>query len=145
MRTRDRLIKIIVVCNALLMILGGMISGCSTLENTSKVDPVDRATPEPMPGLVVYGDVRDSNGVGLANVDIYRSYSAYSGELIATTDPDGHYESDFYYIPDDEMVTVWADQLGVEFDPEYYYWRHYYGNEMVECDFSVQNPPELSE
>ena len=145
MRTRNRLIKIVVVWNSLLMILEGMISGCSNLEDASKDNPLDTATPEPTPGLVVYGDVRDSNGVGLANVDIYRSYSAYPGELIATTDPDGHYESDFYYIPGDEMVTVYAKQAGLEFKPEYYYWRHYYGNEKVECDFSVQNLPELPE
>jgi hypothetical protein len=89
------------------------------------------------PGLVVYGYVRDKSGTGVENVDIYRSYASYPGEVIAKTDSDGYYESDFHAIPGDEMVTVWASGQELEYDPEQYYWRHYYGYEQAECNFTA--------
>lgn len=92
------------------------------------------------PGWVVYGFVRDKRGVGVEGVSIYRSYSSYAGVLIATTDANGYYQSDFSPIPGDEMVTVWADRSGLEFSPENFHWRHYYGYEQTECDFLVNFP-----
>ena len=93
-----------------------------------------------VPGWVVYGFVRDKSGAGVEGVSIYRSYASYAGVMIATTDDNGYYQSDFYAIPGDEMITVWADRSGLKFDPENYYWRHYYGYEQVECDFLVNLP-----
>jgi hypothetical protein len=92
------------------------------------------------PGWVVYGFVRDKSGTGMEGVSIYRSYASYAGVEIATTDINGDYQSDFYAIPGDEMVTVWADRSDLEFTPENYHWRHYYGYEQVECDFLLNLP-----
>lgn len=92
------------------------------------------------PGWVVCGFVRDMSGAGVEGVSIYRSYASYAGVMIATTDANGYYQSDFYAIPGDEMITVWADRSGLEFDPENYYRRHYYGYEQAECDFLVNLP-----
>lgn len=87
------------------------------------------------PGLIVHGRVT-SNGVGVANVKIYRRFSAYPRELIATTDKNGYYQSAFIGIPGDEMVSIEAELDGYTFDPPYYYWRHYYGYEETKCDFT---------
>lgn len=95
------------------------------------------------PGLVVYGTVRNMSGEGVENVSIYRSYSAYPGELIATTDANGDYESEFAEIPGEEMVTVWAVGQGLTFEPEQSYWRHYYGYERTRCDFIVSLTTEI--
>lgn len=95
---------------------------------------------EPTPGLTIYGTVKDKNSVGVENVAIYRSYSSYPGIVIATTNANGYYESDFYPIPGDEMVTIWAEKHGLTFQPENYHWRHYYGYEWKGCDFQVVQP-----
>ncbi len=95
---------------------------------------------EATPGLMVFGTVRNKSGSGLESVDIYRRYASYPGVLIATTDANGFYQSEFYAIPGDEMITIYASRSGVEFEPEYYYWRHYYGYERAECNFEVQSP-----
>ncbi len=55
--------------------------------------------------------------------------------VIATTGRDGDYQSDFAPIPGDEMVTVWAELEGYAFEPEEYYWRHYYGRESRTLNF----------
>ncbi len=132
--------KVVILCTILLITLTGLSIGCSRQESARDHKPGKTPTIEPTPGLVVYGEVRDANGAGMANVEIYRGYSSYPGELIATTDPRGHYESGFYYIPGDENVTISARQTGQEFEPEYYIWRHYHGLEKVECNFSARNP-----
>jgi len=95
-------------------------------------------THTPGPGLALKGDVR-WQGTGLAGVSIYRSYAAYAGVIVATTDATGHYQSEFAYIPGDEMVTVWAELPGspYAFDPAVVYWRHYFGTEIKTIDFTV--------
>ncbi len=98
------------------------------------------ATAEPTPGLVISGKVLDEQGDGVENVQIYRSYSAYKGEVIATTDATGYYESGLYFIPGDEMVSVWAVKPGFSFEPENYYFRHYYGIELKELNFKAVQP-----
>lgn len=95
----------------------------------------DAPVTEVTPGLVVYGTVRDMSGVGIANVSIYRSLAVYPGVLIATSDVNGDYRSEFTYIPGDEMVTVWANHSRLVLEPERYYWRHYYGYQQKECNF----------
>ena len=88
------------------------------------------------PGLVVLGHVT-VNGVPLPGVKIYKRFSAYPAELIATTDENGYYESDFINIPGDEMVSIEAEFAGYTFDPPFYYWRHYHGYEITTCDFAA--------
>lgn len=97
-------------------------------------------TAEPAPGLVVFGTVKDGSGAGVENVQIFRSYSAYPGEVIATTDAEGQFISVLYPIPGDEMVSVWAEKPGLVVEPLNYQWRHYYGYERKECDFQAHQP-----
>lgn len=85
-------------------------------------------------GLIIQGYVT-ANGMGLANVKIYRSFASYPGVLVATTGEDGHYQADFISIPGDEMVTVWAELEGYHFTPKNYFWRHYHGYETRFLDF----------
>lgn len=97
---------------------------------------------EPTPGLIIQGHVwlEKEGGTGQSGADIYRSYAAYPGTVVATTGADGFYQSDFYYIPGDEMVTVWAELDGYRFEPALYYWRHYYGYEVRTLDFVASTP-----
>ena len=97
-------------------------------------------TPVNMPGLVVIGHVT-LNGAGVASVKIYKRFAAYPRELIATTDENGYYESDFINIPGDEMVAIEAEFTGYAFEPPYYYWRHYHGYEITTCDFVARTAP----
>ncbi len=101
---------------------------------------VPDATAQPTPGLAVSGTVLDEQGNGVENVQIYRSYSAYPGEVIATTDATGTYKSEFYFIPGDEMVAVWAIKPGFTFEPESYRFRHYYGSDLRQLDFKAIQP-----
>ena len=92
------------------------------------------------PGVIVRGHVT-INGVGLAEVKIYKRFSAYPRELIATTDENGYYESAFIGIPGDEMVSIEAELAGYTFDPPYDYWRHYHGFEDSTRDFVAVPAP----
>ena len=99
------------------------------------------ATVVPTPGLVLTGMVLDEQGGGVESVQIYRSYAGpYPGEVIATTDASGFFESDFYYIPGDEMVFVRAVKPGYIFEPENYFYRHYYGFEQGVFNFTAIRP-----
>ncbi len=89
----------------------------------------------PTPGIVLHGYVRLANGSGLANVSICRDFASYPGVLIATTDSSGYFQSNFTFIPGDEMIGVWAIQPGYTFAPPAYRWRHYYGLEDRGLDF----------
>ncbi len=86
------------------------------------------------PGWLARGRVT-INGAGLAGVSIYRKYSAYPEVLIATTDGEGYYQSDFMKIPGDEMVSVFAKSEGYIFDPSDYHWHHYFGYEEATHNF----------
>jgi len=70
-------------------------------------------------------------------VQIYRTLANYSGQIAATTDANGYYRSDFWDIPGDETINVWAVQEGTVFDPPVYYWRHYHGREDRTLDFTA--------
>jgi len=102
--------------------------------------PKPSPTPSDNPGLVVRGQVT-YNGAGLAGVEIYRRFSAYPAVLIAVTDEDGYYESEFINIPGDEMVSIEAGMAGYTFDPPYHYWRHYHGYEITNCNFTATTTP----
>jgi hypothetical protein len=95
-------------------------------------------TVTPVPGLIIRGRVT-KDGVGVPGIDIYRTFATYEGQLVATTDANGYYVSDFWYIPGDEMVTVWAFKPGYVFDPQNYFWRHYHSREDRTLDFTASN------
>ena len=105
-------------------------------DSTATLAPEPQPVATDTPGLIVRGHVT-SNGVGLAGVKIYRRFSAYPAELIAITDENGFYESDFIGIPGDEMVSIEAELDGYTFDPANYYWRHYHSYEETTCDFAA--------
>ena len=86
--------------------------------------------------MVVHGRVT-LNGVGLVGVKIYKRFNAYPADLIATTDENGYYVSEFIGIPGDEMTSIEAELAGYTFDPPYYYWRHYHGYVAYPRDFTA--------
>lgn len=95
-------------------------------------------SPTPVTGLSIHGRVT-KDGIGLPNVNIYRTFASYPGQVVATTDANGYYQSDFWYIPGDEMVTVWAVQEGYVFNPPTYYWRHYHSREDATLNFTASS------
>ena len=134
-------LKIILVLLVLLSISCNIpvpISPTPELTPTLPVEP--SPTSVNMPGLVVHGHVT-MNGVALSGVKIYKRFSAYPAELIATTNENGYYESDFINVSGDEMVSIQAELAGYTFDPPYYYWRHYHGYEITTCDFAAVTTP----
>lgn len=131
----------------ILTLLVFLLAGCNlpsptprTEDTTATLPPEPPPTSVNMPGMIVRGHVT-INGVGLANVKIYKRFSAYPHELIAVTDENGYYEPDFISIPGDEMVSIEAELAGYTFDPPYYYWRHYHGYEETTCDFAATPAP----
>ena len=134
-RNRRRIILAVTMLLIVLMVLG---MAYFVLPKNTRHAVQLVPTPMTTPGLVVYGTVRDSNGVGLKGVEIHRSYASYPGVVIAITGADGYYQSVFAMIPGDEMVTVWAHRPGMAFEPDNYYWRHYYGYEQTERNFNVR-------
>ena len=98
------------------------------------------STPENRTGMIIRGHVT-LNGRGLEGVKIYKRFSAYPRDLIAITDENGYYESDFIDIPGDEMVSVEAELAGYTFEPPFYYWRHYHSFEDTTCDFVATAAP----
>jgi hypothetical protein len=139
MKSQGRLLLFVIIVADLLIVMAIVAlrlinankSGSNAVQNT--------ATPQTSPGLVVYGSVLSANGSGLDNVSIYRSYASYQGVEIAMTDSAGYYQSDFFSIPGDEMVSIWAEKAGVQFTPASCNWRHYAGYEMKACNFTVAN------
>ena len=95
--------------------------------------PAPTATTQP--GLDLLGQVRLTDGSGVAGVRVCRTFAAYPGEAVATTDQDGHYQAEYVSIPGDEMVGVWPELEGYSFEPKLYYWRHYHGHEVRSLDF----------
>lgn len=81
------------------------------------------------------------NNKGLAGVKIYKRFSAYPWELIATTDQNGYYESEFIPIPGDEMVSIQPELDGYAFEPPFSYWRHYHGYVEMTWDFTATSSP----
>ncbi|OGN89103.1 MAG: hypothetical protein A2Y88_11555 [Chloroflexi bacterium RBG_13_48_10] len=140
MNALNRRSRIILTFSVLLIVLASVAWGTSSVYGASLPGIIYAPQPSLTPGLVVYGVVRDLSGSGVGGVNIYRRYASYPGILIATTDANGFYQSDFYYIPGDEMVTVWAEKSGLVFEPEFYYWRHYYSYQVKECNFLAHLP-----
>jgi len=111
--------------------------------------PTPTPTGTVVPGLAVRGHVwLDSlSGPGLPGVDIHLFFASYGpGDVVAVTDEHGDYETRFFYIPGDEMITVWPELAGYAFDPPHHYWRHYAGVENALRDFVAHRiPPTPSE
>ena len=104
----------------------------------------------PSPGIVIRGYVLHEDGRAVADVSIYLGLASYRGSVVATTNPDGYYQSDYIYIPGDEMLNVQAELPVYVFictgpswydDPGLYYWRHYYGFEDKILDFIAKPIP----
>jgi hypothetical protein len=124
--------------------MGFWISGCEpgkiTASPTATLSQTGSQTPQS--GLVIHGMVHLENGQGLANAKIYRALASYGGVLAAVTDSTGHYESNFQFIPGDEMISVWAELPGYTLEPieggsnqGKFFWRHYRGYEDRELNF----------
>jgi hypothetical protein len=125
---------------ATLALVLGMMSAMHISPSSSiHAEPV--TTPEP--GLMLYGRVQlgSTSGPGLADVTIYRSFAAYPGTPVATTDAQGYYQSSFQYIPGNETVTVWAEKSGFVFTPTNYSWLHYFGYESRTLNFTALFTP----
>jgi hypothetical protein len=100
----------------------------------------------PTPGLILRGRVHLQDGSGLGSVTICRNFASYPGVIAASTGADGTFQSDFTFIPGDEMVGVWPRAAGSTFEPAFVRWRHYYSFEDRVLDFiavptSVTAPP----
>jgi len=137
MKSQGRLLLFIILIADLIIVLAVVGLRLVKSQGSSRGAIQTTTSPQATPGLVVYGSVRGADGRGLENVPIYRSYAVYQGVQIAQTDGAGYYQSDFYSIPGDEMVTVWAELPGLQFSPENCYWRHYSGFEMKTCNFTA--------
>ena len=92
------------------------------------------------PGMVVRGRVT-LNGAGLPGVMVYKRFNAYPRDLIAITDENGYYLSEFIPIPGDEMTSIEVELAGYTFDPPYHYWRHYHGYVAYTWDFEATAAP----
>ncbi len=123
---------------------------------TATATPVCDCTPTPsptievtefptgeMPGAFVRGTVTLPNGEGIAGINIYHAFSAYSGELLDVTNSEGYYEG-FIYIPHEETVRVWAESDSYDFKPglgnrtwmtNEFAWHYYNGYENVNLSF----------
>ncbi len=127
--------------NLILSLCFIFITACSSIAEgmatptASSIAATPAGVTTSLPGLVIRGHVRRSDGSGLANVSICRNFASYAGTLVATTDEDGYFQADFVAIPGDEMVGVWAALAGYTFEPKYHRWRHYYGFEDQTLDF----------
>jgi len=97
--------------------------------------PVIETPLTPQPGLIIRGSVQLADGSPVPDISICRSYASYPGTIVARTDANGYFQSQFAFIPGDEMVSVWAVAEGYTFQPDSYRWRHYYGSEDRGLDF----------
>jgi hypothetical protein len=129
---------------ALILGIGIWISGCNTGIGTPSPSTISTPTVllTPRPGLVLRGKVRLDDSRGLEGVKIFRALASYDGVQVAVTDSEGSYQSEFQFIPGDEMIRAWAELPGYILLPEKgaseqreYYWRHYYGYEERTLNF----------
>jgi hypothetical protein len=102
-----------------------------SLTPTPPFAPTPTNTPPPPSGLIIFGNVEaadlgpDISERGLAGVQIYLAFASYPGKVVAVTEQDGSYRSDFIHIPVDETIRVWAQKAGYRFEPLEDVWRFY--------------------
>jgi hypothetical protein len=99
-----------------------------------------------VPGLIVRGHVRrDGAAGGVPAVAVQVFLAGYPWPATAgVTDADGYYETDFIYIPGDEMITVKPVLAGTVFEPPFYFWRHYAGAENAARDFVASSESPIT-
>lgn len=114
------------------------IPASSDPSNTNLLSSTEYPSAE-QTGVCISGQVALDDGSGLANVAIYLSLASYPGEIIATTDSTGNFQSELKFIPGDETVTIWAELNDYTFHPANYLWRHYYGLEERTLNFSASS------
>ena len=120
---------------------------------TPTLTPTPRPTQPtegPGPGLIVRGTVKLADGTPVEGVNIYVAFASYGGNVVAATNSDGYYSSEYIYIYSDETVRVWAEAAGYSFKPAdgsavwtgtEFYWRHYFGFEERSLDFTAISEP----
>jgi hypothetical protein len=122
-----------------------------TLAPTSTSRPT-QPTEGPGPGLVVRGYVKLADGTPVEGVNMYVAFASYGGNVVAVTNSNGYYSSEYIYIPGDETVRVWAEAATYSFKPGSgsavwtgieFYWRHYFGFEDRRLDFTAISEPVL--
>ena len=118
-----------------------------TMTPTSKPT---RPTEGPGPGITVRGTIKLADGTSVEGVNIYVAFASYGGNIVATTNSNGYYSSEYVYIPGDETIRVWAEAAGYSFKPAdgsavwtgtEFYWRHYFGFEERNLDFTAMSEP----
>lgn len=110
----------------------------ATATVTGAVNQTPTPTETPILGVRVRGYVHVGSdaGPGLAGVNLHFYLGAEApGPVVATTDANGFYMSQFMYIPGQADVTLWAEKDGYSFYPPLISWHHYYGVEDVGYDF----------
>jgi hypothetical protein len=110
--------------------------------------PTPTDTPSPISGLIIFGKVQiddsipDESQRGLAGVQIYLAFASYPGKVVAVSEQDGSYKSDFINIPVDETIRVWAQKEDYRFEPVEEVWRFYAGYlQEREIDFIASPAP----
>lgn len=139
-QSRGKIIILIAATTVVFLILVTLQIMTSKPRSKADQTPSLAITPTPEPGLEFDGWVRQEDGEGVAGVSILKAYASYPGDIVATTDPKGYYHTTFFYIPGDEMVRVWAEKPETIFTPTVYDWRHYYGYEHRQLDFTLSIP-----
>jgi hypothetical protein len=87
------------------------------------------ATPTPAPSIRIWGHVSLEDGTGVGDVGIYVGVvcnPAYGGSLVATTQPDGSYDTEIG-CPEgrDETLRVYPVRERYGFEPALACWRTY--------------------
>jgi hypothetical protein len=137
---RKTILSVLIGAFLLVLLVGVGLWG-TTARVQSDALPV-LAPIEVTPGLIIEGQVslREEGGPGVAGVVIYRRYATYPGTVVATTRPDGSYQTEFSYISGEETVHLWAILTPYAMQPQMYDWRHYYGYREVTRNFVATAP-----
>jgi len=104
-----------------------------SLTPTPIFTPTHTSTPDQRSGLIIFGNVQvedselGSSERGLGGAEIHLAFASYAGKVVAVSDEDGNYRSDFIQIPIDETIRVWAEKKDYQFEPEMEVWRFYAG------------------
>lgn len=127
------LVVAMVVC--VLVMASSVAGGSRKLDWTSDVTPTAfaylpivycGATPTAKPSIRIWGHVSLEDGTGVGDVGIYVGVATYSGSLVATTQPDGSYDTEIG-CPEghDETLRVYPVRDRYGFEPAVAYWRTY--------------------
>jgi hypothetical protein len=139
-RLSNLLIAMLLFTSAASLLQSGRTVTAKSMNTSSRA----AALYQDSPGLSISGYVLLENDQGLPGATIFRTLAVHwPGAQVATTGADGFYQSAFFDIPGDETVTVHAERACYTFLPEYVTWRHYYGHEVKEINFTAYPAPCL--